>query len=412
MKFLPLKNHGVPGSSFARALSAALLVVAGAALAQSTNQIVFDLRTLIGGPATNRTVLITPMIAPTAVGQAIQIGDAVRFNSGSGTFVTTNMNPGLYRVEVQPPPRLTWFALELTNVTGWATASWYIVESPVPETTYPRSIIDSHFDSLNSIFTTYPAATNIAEFISSENISNTWPVGVVHVSALRGLSPGERNNPLKPFASLAEAHDAALPGDVVWVHDGAFNETVWVKPGVSFQLDDGVVIANPFGCSNSAAPVFIGGRGTFTTSPVTFYNVTNVSALIQCRLVTNTTAPALYAYTAGSVRVNLLADEIYAAQPSFGFGTASDITIICREAYFTSLGSFSPCVPRLYAQSVSFSGSSGNGATNTIFGAFINTTSAPIASGRLYLFNCASTNFAAPFYAAGKTFGTVHIYAP
>jgi hypothetical protein len=61
---------------------------------------------------------------------------------------------------------------------------------------------------------------------------------------------------------------------------------------------------------------------------------------------------------------------------------------------------------------VSFDASSGVGATNTIVGAFINTTSAPTLSGRLYLFNCASTNPAAPFYAAGKTFGTVHIYAP
>jgi hypothetical protein len=327
-------------------------------------------------------------------------------------FVATNMNPGLYRVEVQPPPRLTWFALELTNVTGWATASWFIVESPVPETTYPRSVIDSRFDSLNSIFTTYPAATNIAEFISSQNISNTWPVGVVHVSALRGFSPGERNNPLKPFASLAEAHDAALPGDLVWVHDGAFNEKVWVKPGVSFQLDDGVVIANSFGCSNSAAPVFIGGRGTFTTTQVNFYNVTNVFAFVQCRMVTNTSAPLLFSEASGWIRVTLLADEIYAARPQTGFDAASDLTILCRAAAFTTLGSAAPCVPRLRAQSVSFDASSGIGATNIIIGASINTTSAPVVSGRLYLFNCESTNPTAPFYAAGKTFGTVHICSP
>jgi hypothetical protein len=199
---------------------------------------------------------------------------------------------------------------------------------------------------------------------------------------------------------------------VVWVHDGAFNETVWVKPGVSFQLDDGVVIANPFLCSNSAAPVFIGGRGTFTTAPVTFSGVTNAYAMVQCRLVTNTSDPALFAETTGAVRVTLLADEIYALQPQFGFDAASDLTILCRAATFTSLGAPTPCVPKLYAQSVSFGGSSGLGATNTIIGAFINMTSAPGASGRLYLFNCASTNPAAPFYAAGKTFGTVHIYAP
>jgi hypothetical protein len=231
----------------------------------------------------------------------------------------------------------------------------------------------------------------------------------VFVSAANGFSPGERNNPMKPYASLAEATAAAQPGDVIWVKDGVFNEVVTTKPLVSFYLEDGVVINTPFWVTNHNAPLYVYGRGTFTVPPVLIEPVTNSSSYVQCKIITNNSYVG-YFNAASNTVLTIDAEEVYANQPSIGGGPNTVVYVNARKASFGSL--LHSDSARVYIKGDLFSANAvGLYGTNILVGGDLFITNAPTVNARLYILGGRTTN-AAAFYAPGRTFGYVTFFSP
>jgi len=113
-----------------RATVAAWLV-AVSALAADPLVVEFSLVNLGVQPATNRSVIITPIILEPGPGQ-VAVYDRVLRNTGlSGKFYLTNLMVGMYRVTVQTPPDTTTYAIAVTtNDVGRVSADKMLVAMP------------------------------------------------------------------------------------------------------------------------------------------------------------------------------------------------------------------------------------------------------------------------------------------
>lgn len=115
---------------YMRATVAAWLV-AVSALAADPLVVEFSLVNLGVQPATNRSVIITPIILEPGPGQ-VAVYDRVLRNTGlSGKFYLTNLMVGMYRVTVQTPPDTTTYAIAVTtNDVGRVSADKMLVAMP------------------------------------------------------------------------------------------------------------------------------------------------------------------------------------------------------------------------------------------------------------------------------------------
>lgn len=161
---------------------------------------------------------------------------------------------------------------------------------------------------------TLAQATNIAEWLI---VTSSVP-NAVYVSASRGTLNGQRNNPARPFATLAIANDAAQLGDTIIVLDGTFIETLQTKTGVSYWFNNGtrvtpqagqpyIAVAHSGRCRIAGSVIF---TNVMSETVAIVIQSSNAELQLDCAVLSAPDADALLDGQGTNVVVSIRADVI------------------------------------------------------------------------------------------------------